>query len=76
VTSCAWCEQLVDERDRQSIRLSNSQPPWTLHSGIGAAAAIASAGQAFAEMLREEAPIVLWFHRPCWREFVGLLRGR
>jgi hypothetical protein len=77
--TCAWCELDVDTADRQSIRLSNSQPPWSVRSGFGAAGAAAAAGQAFIATFRAmaavEPPIVLWFHRPCWRKLLGVLRG-
>jgi hypothetical protein len=79
VTRCAWCELDVDTADRQSIRLSNTQPPWSARSAFGAAGAVAAAAGAFAATLRavtaEEPPIVLWFHRACWREFLDLLNG-
>jgi hypothetical protein len=77
MSSCAWCELDVDTSDRQSIRLSNTQPPWSTRAAFGTVGAVAATGAAFASTLRaltsEEAPIVLWFHRPCWRSFLELL---
>lgn len=76
---CAWCELDVDPTDRQSIRLANTQPPWSLRAGWGTAGAVAAAAGQFAATLRaltaEEPPIVLWFHRPCWRKLLGVLQG-
>lgn len=79
VKKCAWCELDLDPADRQSIRLSNTQPPWSARSAFGATGAIIAAGEAFASSLRamrSEPVITLWFHRPCWDDLLALLRGR
>jgi hypothetical protein len=71
--SCAICEADVNPSDRQSIRLSSSQPPWSARS---ASSAIALLGQSFAATVRAmhgEPEITVWFHRECWHRFRDLL---
>lgn len=72
---CAICEDELDTTDRQTIRLSSSQPPWSYRSGLSAIAAI---GDSFAEVVRAatgEPPVTLWFHRHCWAGFLDLLQN-
>jgi hypothetical protein len=70
VTTCAICEVELDTADRQSIRLSSSQPPWRARS------AIVALGESFAATMRAvrgEPEVTLWFHRDCWHGFLELL---
>jgi hypothetical protein len=75
MTECALCGSELDTADRQSIRLSNTQPPWRRRSAGNAVAAL---GESFAAVIRVaqgEPEITLWFHRDCWRRFADLLQG-
>jgi hypothetical protein len=72
---CAICEMPLDPYDRQTIRLSSSQPPWRPRAALGVIGAMA---KSFAEVLRAataEPEVTLWFHRACWRKFHELLGG-
>lgn len=75
--TCALCGEPVTIEDRDAVRFSNRQPPWSRRNyRHGTAAIIAAMGEGFAEAVRtavggpEE---TFWFHTACWLNFRPLL---
>lgn len=74
---CAICSEKIDTEARDSVRLSNTQPPWKArHYKYGLAASITALGDGFSSVIRAaigEPEETYWFHLKCWQHFKSLL---